>query len=337
VDQRSIKLLKAVFDHPYSNDHCFLCADRLTIRNRSKEHVIPKWAQDEYCLWNQRLVLPNFTEIPYRQLTIPCCTNCNNVKLARLESRVRKLAKGNYHTAARTPHLLWFQWLAKIYLGLQVRELSLLHDQKKPHGEKLLTADFVRRFSILHFWLQLSAGHVAKHILPASIFVFPTQCPKNPRDQFDLLDDLAGSAIAVRISNIGVIADFLENGLHRKMAAKELRKYKKMPLHPLQFRELACKIFYSARLLNVETELEFFSRGNELGYTWVSKGTGPDGQIQFSRWEQADYAVLLSHYMGWPYEKTFYPPDTVRSVLHDEMANFVYWDIGKDHPKRTDR
>jgi|GEM_PF-1279858 len=335
IDQRSLRLLKAVFDHPYTQDHCFLCAARLTAKNRSKEHVIPKWAQDKYALWNQKLVLPNQTEIPYRQLTIPCCLNCNNTKLARLESRVEKLSNGKWSTASRSPSLLWFQWLAKIYLGLQFRDLSLLYDRKKPSEGKLLTPDLVRRFSILHFWLQLGSGHIEKSALPASIFIFPTQCPSDPSKQFDLLDDVAGSAIAVRISNIGIIADFLETGAHRRMASKIVKKYTQRPLHPQQFRELACTIFYASRLLNIETELEFFSAEEKLGFTWKAKGTGPQGQIKFNEWKQADYAALLSHYMNWPFEKTFYPPNLVRSVLHDENNNYVYWSLEEDHPHKT--
>jgi hypothetical protein len=36
-------------------------------------------------LWNQSIVLLNQTEIPYRLLKIPCCSECNNEHLGRLE------------------------------------------------------------------------------------------------------------------------------------------------------------------------------------------------------------------------------------------------------------
>src|SRR5687768_8784160 len=64
---------------------CFLCAKKLTSRNRSDEHVFPKWMQTRFDLTNQEIILLNGTVIPYRQLTIPCCRRCNNTYLARIE------------------------------------------------------------------------------------------------------------------------------------------------------------------------------------------------------------------------------------------------------------
>ena len=72
---------------------CFLCSTPLRSKNRTDEHVFPKWLQNRFNLWNQRLDLINLTDIPYRNLTIPCCKTCNGVHLSRSKIRFRKLLK----------------------------------------------------------------------------------------------------------------------------------------------------------------------------------------------------------------------------------------------------
>src|SRR5262249_35334617 len=84
--QNPAEQLRAVLEHPYEKETCFLCACALNNANRSDEHVIPRWLQREFNLWDQRLTLLNDTDIPYRQLTIPCCTRCNNETFAPLEA-----------------------------------------------------------------------------------------------------------------------------------------------------------------------------------------------------------------------------------------------------------
>ena len=68
-----------------ADDRCFLCGDQLTDAIRSPEHVFPAWLQHRVGLWNQEFTLLNETTIPYRQLTIPCCAECNNEYLGGLK------------------------------------------------------------------------------------------------------------------------------------------------------------------------------------------------------------------------------------------------------------
>src|ERR1700730_12701608 len=72
---------------------CFLCSAPLRSKNRSDEHVFPKWLQNRFNLWNQRLDLINLTSIPYRQFTIPCCKTCNNVHLSKIGDIVRAVVE----------------------------------------------------------------------------------------------------------------------------------------------------------------------------------------------------------------------------------------------------
>ncbi len=68
-----------------NDDCCFLCG-ALMDGSKSAEHVFPKWLQNRYDLWNQKIELLNGSLMPYRQLTIPCCEKCNNEHLSSLEN-----------------------------------------------------------------------------------------------------------------------------------------------------------------------------------------------------------------------------------------------------------
>src|SRR6516162_8370931 len=64
---------------------CFLCAHHFDETHITSEHVIPKWLQRRFDLWNQKLILLNRTNIPYRALTVPCCEECNSYRLQPIE------------------------------------------------------------------------------------------------------------------------------------------------------------------------------------------------------------------------------------------------------------
>ncbi|CUP05012.1 Uncharacterised protein [Clostridium baratii] len=76
----------------FDYDKCFLCGEELNSNNSTVEHVFPKWLQHKFDLWNKKLILLNGSEIQYKNLTIPCCKNCNNNYLSNeLEKKFRML------------------------------------------------------------------------------------------------------------------------------------------------------------------------------------------------------------------------------------------------------
>jgi len=82
---------KAVLDavaHPLEPGLCFLCGTLIDDSNVSREDVIPLWLQQDLSLRDEHLTLLNGTHIPYRQLKIPCCIDCNTQHLSRMENAV---------------------------------------------------------------------------------------------------------------------------------------------------------------------------------------------------------------------------------------------------------
>ena len=320
LSAKRIELLRAVFEHPLNNTACFLCAEPLTRETRTEEHVIPKWVQQKYDLWNERMGLLNGTFIQYRQLTIPCCNRCNNERLSTLESTVEVAVSSGYDGVLALPKFTLFQWLGKIFVGLLYKDLLLPFDRSDQSAGNIIDAESLKRFSMMHLWIQMAsltsdAGNENEYC-PGSIFLFRTQQPDTPKAQFDLVDATLANCIAIRLGDVGMVADFLENGVHATMAEDSFQAYQGFPLHPLQFKEMAARIFYAATLIDVETEVEFYGSPDDfkIAFFWHPKENSSPRE-----WKNEEYAHVLGNVMRFPEDqKVFDPIKGVWTCLHNE-------------------
>jgi hypothetical protein len=125
---------------------CFVCG----LPAESLEHVIPKWLQHRFGLWNEELRLPNETTIRYRQLTIPACKKCNSEIFSALEQRVQQ------GTASDSD--IW-KWANKIHYGLGLKDRFLEWDRQHPGykiGEIVKSHDPLERDR--HFLHSVAGG-----------------------------------------------------------------------------------------------------------------------------------------------------------------------------------
>ena len=92
------------------------CVSALSVEKdaETEEHVIPKWLQKHFDLFDQRLALWNGTTIPYRQTVVPACLACNRDRFAPLEKRVRE------GSASRRDFYLWQSKLLTVS-GIEIR------------------------------------------------------------------------------------------------------------------------------------------------------------------------------------------------------------------------
>lgn len=102
-----------------TTEFCFICSKEA----RTDEHVIPKWLQKRFNLWDDKILLPNQTTIPYRQLTIPCCKICNNKILSPIENAVQH---------GEPDDLTLWKWAIKIHYGLNFKHQFLEWDRSHP-------------------------------------------------------------------------------------------------------------------------------------------------------------------------------------------------------------
>jgi hypothetical protein len=97
----------------------------------SEEHVIPKWLQRRFNLWNQTLALPNGTTSPYRQVKVPVRTE-HNGRFSAIEASI---AQGNF------PKHEAYLWALKIHIGLIYRDARLKIARSHPASPSILNVD----------------------------------------------------------------------------------------------------------------------------------------------------------------------------------------------------
>jgi hypothetical protein len=208
-------LFQAVRERRFGPDICFLCGSSLA-GGGTEEHVIPRWVQERFELWNQRLTILNGTSIPYRQLTIPCCFPCNNQHLQPIESAIAVAVNDGAKAVRGLGDRVLFVWLGKIFYGLLYRELSLSLDRRDASAGTITDPDFLRRFELHHLFLQ-SCRMPMKFVdsFPASIFVFETKEPRNRKDGWDFRDNLTSMFISCRVGKVGFVAVLQDGGAQR--------------------------------------------------------------------------------------------------------------------------
>lgn len=322
-------LFEAVLKGRFGKSTCFLCGKHLRKKNRADEHVIPKWVQERYELWDQHLTLLNRTSMPYRQAVIPCCYDCNNQHLQPVEKVVSEaVEEGPDSVKALDNHLL-FLWCGKIYYGFLYKELSIKVDRASKSSQTMVTRDFLRLYQMHHFFLQ--SARVPMNFLdfhPATIMVFETQEPVHPKLKWDYADNL-NLFFSCRMGRVGIIA-FLQDGGANKGFFPHFDEYMSFALHPLQFQEIVAQCSYKSLLFN-RTPKYFMIDDNPILVSQSLLG-GLSNKPLFDEWNQEQYALILSHITGIPMEQIYCPPDMVMSWLRSEdgsLKNHINFD---EHP-----
>jgi hypothetical protein len=151
--------------------------------------------------------LPNDTDIPYRQLTIPCCTPCNSRWLLQLEDRVATAYREGPDAFEALGPMTLSLWLSKVYYGLLFKDISLALDRSNPRSGPLLEPDWLTSYFDLHQLLQMIRGAitVTPGQVPASIFVFRTHDSEITKHRFDFRDTTAVPFIALRLGPVAIV------------------------------------------------------------------------------------------------------------------------------------
>lgn len=321
------KLIERLRLQAYDQKTCFLCARKLENLEATEEHVIPRWAQKRYQLWNQELILLNDTSIRYRQLTVPCCKECNTYRLQPIElSMAHAVLKGPQTVRAMGWKTL-FLWLGKIFYGILYRELFLLFDRTSKNDITIVTPEMLKQYEAHILFLQ-QARETIKLIdfCPGSFFIFRIQKLGSPKYQWDFCDNIETLFIAIRMGEVGVIG-LLQDGGAQQYYDDAYRELLDHPLHPVQFRELCAHFSYRSTLATRTPK--YFTIEAAPHQTYQLPLGGLSMKPLFEGWDLATYAKYLSFYTGASYEKVFEPPDKILSFLRDEEGKPIYMDFKK--------
>ena len=271
--------------------------------NWSREHVIPKWAQRRFALYDKHLTLINGTRIPYRHLTIPCCERCNTGFLSNIESALLRTLEPS-DSKDTGERLALARWLCKILIGILVKETTLSLDQRDPSKGKILPDDFLSEFAQAQLIMQSArkpTTFVSLHgKYPFTLYRYRIERDDNLGD-FDLSTNLVGQSIAVRIGTIGAI--FVnDGGLQYKVGDKGPRGLDGRKLHPIQFSEVAAWAHYKATLRDathsyttIETPEQLVI--NQMSVRPFTNTFVSQNQIQMFRpWEDIECANFIERY-----------------------------------------
>lgn len=303
--------------------HCFLCGIELTKENKTDEHVIPTWLQHRHDLWNQRLRLLNNTTIPYRQLKIPCCQDCNNVALGNIEKVIEK-ASVSYEEFIKLDRWTVFIWLVKIYYGLLFKNLSLVVDFKNLDKGTLVTPEQLLKFKMLHEFLQSTRVNTVFTKEVFSLFIFKLHLHPNNDKKYDFFftDDNIRSQLAIQIGEIGIICCIGEDGIIEDSLNDYINPFKDNRLHSIQFSELIAIVFYQRALLQVPPNYILINSKNENHISSILNSFTGEYFKEYNYKEFGNFLAWQLRRFNIGIEKIYYPDiDAVTSYLIKDNGN----------------
>lgn len=293
------KVERAVDCDNIRSGRCFVCGDLPT--TGPGEHILPKWLQTKFELFDERLTLINGTFIPYRSLTVPCCAECNTGFLSKIEAEVQEIVRrGCIQSSA--DRLSVARWMAKILVGVLVKETALLLDRKNPALGNILPADFIDEFAHCQLLLQSSRKPTQFRALhgtfPFTLYWYRIDGADNG---FDLSTDIVGQSIAVRVGKLG-FAFVNDGGLQMIHGPRGPYGLEGATVLPHQFAELAARVHTKASLrdathfyLTSETPTHLnIEQQNVRPFTNTILA---NGEVQvFRPWDSRQFAVRAARF-----------------------------------------
>lgn len=289
---------RAASGRVFTGGQCFACGGEPTAGQG--EHVIPRWTQRRFGLFNQTLTLVNGSRIPYRQLTIPCCESCNNGFLRDIENAVIAFLESPQFRDPG-PRVTLGRWLCKIFIGLLVKETTLLVDRRDPSKGSILSQDFVEEFRHAQLILQSARKRTIFHSLhgphPFTLYMYRIE-PDDDFGEFDLSTNLVGQSIAVRLGPVGVV--FVnDGGLQYEAGRKGPLDLDGRRLHPVQFSEVVARVHYKAALRYATHSYTSFETPNEIVVDQVSVRPFSNVRLEggamqiFQSWDDIECAHMI--------------------------------------------
>jgi hypothetical protein len=281
---------------------CFLCGGPPT--QGKGEHIFPRWLQKRFDLWDQKLTLLNGTRIPYRDIRVPACEDCNGRVLGRTENYVSRLRSSAISDWSHSHSFEVGRWLSKILIGILIKEASLLCDRSSPQLGMIFPPQAIGELVLMHLLVQswrkvirfqsLHAAH------PFTLYVYEIEKDEYFSD-FNLSTNLFGKSLCIRFGDLG-FAFVADGGLQHEMS--ELGPYDLgfQKLHPVQFDELAARVHYKSALRDATHLYVHYESPENFNFNQVevmpysSKKLDDGSDRIFRDWSLAELALALENY-----------------------------------------
>jgi len=188
---------------------CFLC--KKSAPGITEEHVFPQWLQRDYDLREQFILLKNGTKFKYKNLTVPCCQECNSIHLSIIENKVSKAIRENDVKSLLLNPDQTFIWLYKLMYGLHYKELFLKSNIKDPLSEHIVDKnDFFQKHSYNIFPLFARGEVEFNNFSPYSLFVF--KLSDSIKGKYYYVDEPNKMYSSIILGNIGIVCSFQCDG-----------------------------------------------------------------------------------------------------------------------------
>lgn len=267
---------------------CFLCG---SCENITLEHVFPKWLQRRYDLWNCTLTLLNRTQIKYRQLTIPCCQECNGVYLSTIENQVSQAVEKGFTACNLIPDTVIYQWTGKIFYGILRKELTLAANQKDKTAGNIIPAKLVESFWALHLFLQ-SVRQPLEFKFPRPYSILKAHLHSNEHTpDYDFRDNLIHQIVQIRMDDIGFIVVFEDRSIISESYGRYLTEVNGRKLLQIQFDELYAKVLYQKSLIKYSPKYMIDANVADPNGTVIVRDLS-DGAF-ISQWSQKEFANVF--------------------------------------------
>lgn len=231
---------------------CVMCRDELTKNTKSVEHIYPKWLQERYNLWDKTMTLPNGSKTSYRQLTVPCCKECNGGVMAEWEKLIQQASEQGYDCFVELSEEVIAWWVMKLYYAKLIKELSFRENIKDPASGMMITDEKIVKYNVIFYYMnELIKGAKFNDPKPYELYIYRTMS----NNDFDYIDDTLRHVVYIQISDILIVCALDSFGVFKVQYQRETERLRELEVvHPLQAIELFSKIVYFKSHYSFDTE-----------------------------------------------------------------------------------
>jgi len=293
------ELYKPFTDFHFDDHHCFITGEKT---NGSEfMSVFPEWLVVEFELQNRPFKLLDESFTTFQLLRIPCKTSILENFIKPLQCKVETASKSGFTGFSQLSETEIFQWTGLMMYGIIYNELKLALSQRENNEPLSIAPSLIKKFSNHHLAL-LSIIHQIEfdEQKPWSIFLFDV---KQGAHVFDYRDELNTMIFSSQFNGIGLVICLQDHGANKNYHKEIYTKIKNKKLHPIQFQELAARIYYSGYLLNPSAEIIITKNSGSLVLSPMPFSVMP-GKRLFANWENKTYAqVLEAFWQSWGFVK----------------------------------
>jgi len=219
-----------------------------------------------------------------------------------MEAEVADLLTAGFRRISAKEENRLFQWCSKILYGLLHKEMTLPSCRSDKSSGRILPREFLESFTTFHhFMTSIRRPFEFIGFKPYSVFVVETLVFSERETNFDYFDFVSmgttervstAMSLAVRVGHFGILCLFQDNGFQKHFFQDEADLFNGIPLHPLQFLELASKSAYKHSLLTFSPKYHSVAAADPSSKVLVMPANGPNGDV-WEDWDRGHYQAVF--------------------------------------------